>query len=81
MTDFIMGGIPLKVLSPRLVLDTFVYDLSCFLFSDLTQDNLYMALARPQVMSNVVKIVKENIPEVISMFMLYCCLFKYSLLS
>jgi len=36
----------------------------CFLLADLTQANLYMSLARPQVMTNVVKIVKENIPEV-----------------
>jgi len=30
----------------------------------LAQDSLFLALSRPQVMSNVVKIIKENIPEV-----------------
>ncbi|XP_053373641.1 nuclear RNA export factor 1-like [Mercenaria mercenaria] len=34
---------------------------------ELSQDNLYMNLARPQVMTNVVKIIQENIPEL-------CCL-------
>lgn len=35
--------------------------------TDLCKDNLYMNLARAQVMTNVVQIIKENIPEL-------CCL-------
>lgn len=33
--------------------------------TDLCKDELYMNLARAQVMTNVVQIIKENIPEVL----------------
>ncbi|WAR19551.1 NXF1-like protein [Mya arenaria] len=34
---------------------------------ELAQSNLFMCLARPQVMSNVVKVIKENIPELVQL--------------
>lgn len=48
---------------------------------ELQQQDLYMALARDQVMSNVVKIISENIPELVCLDMSANKLFKLDMLK